>query len=372
MLDITDVLDVTIEELSIEQQLQLKEAIDQFQQKCLMSFSKNKSGVPYLKSDMPRVLLPGEPDTTSTQEKHEVFGMVQKALEDIMTRHNTAFLNSFQQMMVGVFGLGVNKHFEGESSAAVSGQPVRRDTSVQTPPQSVSGQPTQHVDSQPVRPNPSQAIPNPRTYGEMTFGTPGVQPDSTYRIAPTNNRLQKNMYDIGYSEFMDYSAVDALPYPGYGGATGMPVGGTRNQDVNIDLLMQRMTDVLQNQFGLKPKNQRHVYTPPFPEWYNRVALPHRVKAPADLTKFSGQDDTSTVEHIARYLMQLGEASADEAFRIRYFPLSLTGPAFTWFTSLPAHSICSWKDLEQKFHAHYFIGSNEKKLIDLTTLSETEE
>jgi hypothetical protein len=103
--------------------------------------------------------------------------------------------------------------------------------------------------------------------------------------------------------------------------------------------MQRMTDVLQNRFGLKPKNQGHVYTPPFPEWYNRVALPNRVKVPADLTKFSGQDDTSTVEHIARYLMQLGEASANEAFRIRSFPLSLTGLAFTWFTSLPAHSIC---------------------------------
>jgi hypothetical protein len=66
-------------------------------------------------------------------------------------------------------------------------------------------------------------------------------------------------------------------------------------------------------------------------------------------------------------MQLGEASADEAFRIRYFPLSLAGPAFTWFSSLLAQSICSWKDLEQKFHAHYFIGSNEKKLTDLTTL-----
>jgi hypothetical protein len=98
-----------------------------------------------------------------------------------------------------------------------------------------------------------------------------------------------------------------------------------------------------------------------------VALPHRVKAPADFTLFSGQDDTSTVEHIARYLMQLGEASADEAFRIRYFPLSLIGPTFTWFASLPTQSVCSWKDLEHKFHAHYFIGSNEKKLIDLTTL-----
>jgi hypothetical protein len=101
-----------------------------------------------------------------------------------------------------------------------------------------------------------------------------------------------------------------------------------------------MADVLQNQFGPKPKMQGQVYTPPFPEWYHRVALPHRVKPPADFTKFSRQDDTSTVEHIARYLMQLGEASVDEAFRIRYFLLSLTGQAFTWFASLPAQSICS--------------------------------
>jgi hypothetical protein len=132
-------------------------------------------------------------------------------------------------------------------------------------------------------------------------------------------------------------------------------------------MVQKMAAVLQNQFGLKPKLQGQVYTPPFPEWYHRVALPPRVKPPADFTKFSGQDDTSTMEHIAPYLMQLGEPSADEAIRIRYFPLSLTGPTFIWFASLPAQSICSWKDLEQKFHAHYFISSSEKKLIDLTTL-----
>jgi hypothetical protein len=65
--------------------------------------------------------------------------MVQKALEDIMARHNTAFLHSFQQMMVGIFGPGVDKNFEGESSATVNGQPVRQDTSIQPPPQSMSG-----------------------------------------------------------------------------------------------------------------------------------------------------------------------------------------------------------------------------------------
>jgi hypothetical protein len=368
MPEIQAVLDVTLNELSSEHQLILKEAVEQFQQKCLMSFSKNRSGVPFLRTDMPRVLMPGETDATTTAEKQEAFAMIRQAMEEIMARHNTAFLNSFRQMMIGVFGPSVDKHFEqGESSATANGQPLRQDASAQPPQQSMRVRPTQHVGSQPIQQNPHQAIPNPRTYGEMAFGTTGVQPVSTYRIAPTSNRLQKNMYGNGYSEFMDYSAIDGLPNPGYGGATGMPAGGPGNQDTNVDLLVQRMTDVLQNQFGLKPKNQGHVYTPPFPEWYHKVALPNRVKVPTKFIKFSGQDDTSTVEHIARYLMQLGEASADEAFRIRYFPLSLTGPAFTWFTSLPAHSICFWKDLEQKLHAHYYTGSNEKKLIDLTTL-----
>jgi hypothetical protein len=135
-------------------------------------------------------------------------------MEEIMARHNIAFLNSFRQMMVGVFGPSVDKHFEQGASA-------------QAPQQGVSVQPTQHVGSQSIQQNPYQAIPNPHTYGEMAFNTPGVQPVSTYRIAPTRNRLQRNMYGNGYSEFMDYSDIDALPNPGYGGATGMLAGGTR-------------------------------------------------------------------------------------------------------------------------------------------------
>jgi hypothetical protein len=69
-----------------------------------MSFGKNRTGVPYLKSDMPRVLLPGEPDTTSAKEKLEVMNAVQQTIESIMAKHSTALLNMFRQMMVGVFG----------------------------------------------------------------------------------------------------------------------------------------------------------------------------------------------------------------------------------------------------------------------------
>jgi hypothetical protein len=331
MPDIQDVMDVTIDDLSPEQQLQLKDAIDQFQQKCLMSFGKNRSGMPYLKSDMPRVLLPGELDSSSAQEKQEVLNAFRETIDNVMVKHHTAFLNMFKQMMVGVFGPGMERMLSRVSPQASSAevgetsttQPAR-DASAQPPlqgqppPQSMGSQPVQPPlqsnGSLPVQqPNPYQA--NGPAYGDLAFGSSGVPPNSTYKIAPANNRLQKNMYGGGYSEVMDYGAIDAFPNPGYGMAVGM-------QDANDDILVQKMADVLQNQFGLKPKMQGPTYTPPFPEWYQRVILPPRVKPPTEFTKFSGQDDTSIVEHIARYLMQLGEASADEAFRVRYFPLSL--------------------------------------------------
>jgi hypothetical protein len=46
-----------------------------------------------------------------------------------------------------------------------------------------------------------------------------------------------------------------------------------------DILVQKMVDLMQNQFGLKPKMQGPAYMPPFPEWYYRVILPPRVKPP---------------------------------------------------------------------------------------------
>jgi hypothetical protein len=60
---------------------------------------------------------------------------------------------------------------------------------------------------------------------------------STYRIAPANNRLQKNMFGEGYSEFMDYGAIDAFPNPGYGAAVGMPTGPAGRQAIKTVTLI---------------------------------------------------------------------------------------------------------------------------------------
>jgi DNA repair ATPase RecN len=57
----------------------------------------------------------------------------------------------------------------------------------------------------------------------------------------------------------------------------------------------------------------------------------------------------------------------DVHKIRMFPLSLTGAAFNWFTSLPLNLIDSWARLEQKFHDYLYNGEVELRLFDLTSL-----
>jgi hypothetical protein len=87
----------------------------------------------------------------------------------------------------------------------------------------------------------------------------------------------------------------------------------------------------------------------------------------DLIKFSGDDDRTTWDHISQYTAQLGEAGVYNALKVRLFSLSLTGAAFAWFSSLAPSSIISWDMLEHKFHDHFYCGSIQLKLLDLTSV-----
>jgi len=65
-------------------------------------------------------------------------------------------------------------------------------------------------------------------------------------------------------------------------------------------------------------------------------LPNGWKIPK-FTKFGGETNESTVEHVARYLTETGDIANNENLRLKYFPCSLAKNAFTWFTTLPSHS-----------------------------------
>jgi len=74
----------------------------------------------------------------------------------------------------------------------------------------------------------------------------------------------------------------------------------RNLDSNADELLLRVTKMMKNQLGLKPKGQTFSYKHPYSEWYDLVALPTNYRL-LEFAKFTGQDSTSTIEHASRYL-----------------------------------------------------------------------
>jgi len=69
---------------------------------------------------------------------------------------------------------------------------------------------------------------------------------------------------------------------------------------------------MRDQFGIKPKLNTYSYRTPYPLAYDLIPLPNRYKMP-DFTKFSGQDDTSTMEHVNRFIIQCGEAANRDEF-----------------------------------------------------------
>jgi DNA-binding response OmpR family regulator len=52
-----------------------------------------------------------------------------------------------------------------------------------------------------------------------------------------------------------------------------------------------------------------------------------------------------------------------------FPLSLSGTAFTWFTSLAPNSIFTWAQLEQKIYEYFYFDDTEFTLSHLTAIKQ---
>ena len=123
---------------------------------------------------------------------------------------------------------------------------------------------------------------------------------------------------------------------------------------------------LESSLGVQLKSSRNTYQKPYPSTYDFMKAPDGWRVP-DFQKFSGDDSKSTMEHISMFLAQLGEASAYDFMKVHNFPLSLTGTAFAWFTSLPSCSIGSWAELEEKFHHHFYSGAHETRLSHLASV-----
>nr|ABA98732.1 retrotransposon protein, putative, unclassified [Oryza sativa Japonica Group] len=245
-------------------------------------------------------------------------------------------------------------------------QPVQ-----QTPPKQPALQPIQQTPlrQQPVQYTANQAVPEHLVHHMQPDGSVVAQviPEHLARgIQPNLHNCQGGNLSYQYqppSPQVQYQQTGSVPPQFYNQFEPIPQQ-TPQQRPWADVI----ADVMREQFGLKPKETGNLYRQPYPEWFERVPLPNRFKVP-DFSKFSGQNTTSTYEHISRFLAQCGEASAVDALRVRLFRLSLAGSAFTWFSSLPHGSINSWADLEKQFHSYFYSGVHEMKLSDLTSIKQ---
>jgi hypothetical protein len=131
--------------------------------------------------------------------------------------------------------------------------------------------------------------------------------------------------------------------------------------------VDQISAILRDQFGILPRRRAIGYTKPYPSDYDLIPLSPKYRPP-EFTKFSGAKGSSSIEHVSRYLAQLGMISMSDPLRVRFFSLSLTGPAFGWYTSLGPNSICTWKQLEEQFHVQYHSEAAEAGIADLARVS----
>jgi hypothetical protein len=127
--------------------------------------------------------------------------------------------------------------------------------------------------------------------------------------------------------------------------------------------VEQISAILRDQFGILPKRRAISYTKPYPSDYDIIPLPPKYRLP-EFTKFSGAEGSSSIEHVSRYLAQLGMISVSDPLRVRFFSQSLIGPAFGWYTSLGPDSIRIWKQLEEQFHIQYHSEGAEAGIADL--------
>ncbi|KAK1683787.1 hypothetical protein QYE76_044635 [Lolium multiflorum] len=141
-------------------------------------------------------------------------------------------------------------------------------------------------------------------------------------------------------------------------------GTSHERSTSAAPTVDEITAIMRDQFGILPKKRMIGYSKPYPNEYDLIPLPPKYRLP-DFTKFSGSEGTSSIEHVSRYLAQLGMVSASDELRVRFFSQSLTGPAFGWYTSLPPDSVRTWKQLEEQFHVQYHSEATEAGIADLT-------
>jgi hypothetical protein len=97
-------------------------------------------------------------------------------------------------------------------------------------------------------------------------------------------------------------------------------------DADPNNLINQLDTIPRESFGIEPKGRGRVYKKLYPDYYDQLHYSRGYRF-LEFAKFSEEDDKTTLEHVDQFILQCGEASANDALKLRMFPLSLSGTAF---------------------------------------------
>lgn len=115
-----------------------------------------------------------------------------------------------------------------------------------------------------------------------------------------------------------------------------------------------MVEEILAQNGLNDGFHRPNYVSSLSEYVRKNELPRGWKVPK-FTKIAGDINESIFEYVNMYQIEAGDIANNENLNVEYFPNSLTKNAFTWFITLPLHSIFNWNQLERVFNEQFYTG-----------------
>ena len=95
----SDILMLHYEDLPNGDKEVISKAIEEFQNKCLLSYTRTRDNTIVQKFPLPRVLLHGQTDTTEAKDRHFFKEVVDKSIRDAMSSHNEAFVDVFHNAM---------------------------------------------------------------------------------------------------------------------------------------------------------------------------------------------------------------------------------------------------------------------------------
>ena len=98
-----DILMVPYEDLPNGAKDVIDKAIEEFQNKCLLSYTKTCDNTIIQKYPLSRVLLHGQRDADETEDMRFFTQAINKSVHDAISNHNEVFLNTFYNTMKEVF-----------------------------------------------------------------------------------------------------------------------------------------------------------------------------------------------------------------------------------------------------------------------------